>query len=112
MLGDLTAIHRKVHLFDIDIPGKIAFKVNKSSASEERTKAILPAPGKRDIDRREDSKLLRYRFAIVVSRRFFLLNRTPDFARIGLGICYDVRFPEMAMIAARKGWTQLYVRLE
>lgn len=26
-----------------------------------------------------------------------------DFARIGLGICYDVRFPELAMIAARQG---------
>jgi predicted amidohydrolase len=26
-----------------------------------------------------------------------------DFGRIGIGICYDVRFPEMAMIAARKG---------
>lgn len=26
-----------------------------------------------------------------------------DFARIGLGICYDVRFPELAMFAARQG---------
>jgi omega-amidase len=26
--GKLVAIHRKVHLFDIDIPGKITFKVN------------------------------------------------------------------------------------
>ncbi|KAF8629496.1 hypothetical protein AX15_003413 [Amanita polypyramis BW_CC] len=25
------------------------------------------------------------------------------FARIGLGICYDIRFPELAMIMARKG---------
>lgn len=27
IVGDLVAIHRKVHLFDIDIPGKITFKV-------------------------------------------------------------------------------------
>lgn len=27
-VGELVATHRKVHLFDIDIPGKIKFKVN------------------------------------------------------------------------------------
>lgn len=27
----------------------------------------------------------------------------PDYGRISLGICYDVRFPEPAMIAARQG---------
>jgi len=26
-IGELVAMHRKVHLFDIDIPGKIKFKV-------------------------------------------------------------------------------------
>jgi len=26
-----------------------------------------------------------------------------DYGKIGIGICYDIRFPEMAMIAARKG---------
>lgn len=26
--GELVATHRKVHLFDIDIPGKITFKVS------------------------------------------------------------------------------------
>ena len=27
--GELVALHRKVHLFDIEIPGKIVFKVLK-----------------------------------------------------------------------------------
>ncbi len=31
-IGDLVAIHRKVHLFDIDIPGKIKFKVSLHSS--------------------------------------------------------------------------------
>ncbi|KAF8136234.1 carbon-nitrogen hydrolase [Boletus edulis] len=66
--GKLVVIHRKVHLFDIDIPGKIRFKESETLASGSST-------------------------------TFF----DTDFARIGLGICYDVRFPELAMIAARKG---------
>jgi len=66
--GELIAMHRKVHLFDIDIPGKITFKESETLTG-----------GK--------------------TLNFF----DTDFARIGLGICYDVRFPEMAMIAARKG---------
>jgi hypothetical protein len=41
-----------------------------------------------------------------------LLNGIPEFARIGLGICYDVRFPEMAMIAARKGLCPVHDALE
>ncbi|ETW85582.1 hypothetical protein HETIRDRAFT_309934 [Heterobasidion irregulare TC 32-1] len=66
--GDLVAIHRKVHLFDIDIPGKITFKESETLTGG-------------------------------TTLNYF----DTDFARIGLGICYDVRFPELAMIAARKG---------
>ncbi|KAL0947226.1 hypothetical protein HGRIS_013343 [Hohenbuehelia grisea] len=66
--GDLIAMHRKVHLFDIDIPGKIKFKESETLTGG-------------------------------TSLNFF----DTDFCRIGLGICYDIRFPEMAMIAARKG---------
>ncbi|KAF8835439.1 carbon-nitrogen hydrolase [Paxillus ammoniavirescens] len=66
--GKLVAIHRKVHLFDIDIPGKIKFKESETLTGGS-------------------------------SSTFF----DTGFARIGLGICYDVRFPELAMIAARKG---------
>ncbi|RXW21016.1 hypothetical protein EST38_g4840 [Candolleomyces aberdarensis] len=66
--GDLVAMHRKVHLFDIDIPGKITFK-----ESETLTGGTT------------------------------LNSFDTEFARIGLGICYDIRFPELAMIAARRG---------
>ncbi|KII88803.1 hypothetical protein PLICRDRAFT_54626 [Plicaturopsis crispa FD-325 SS-3] len=66
--GELVATHRKVHLFDIDIPGKIKFKESETLTG---------------------GNTLNY--------------FDTEFARIGLGICYDVRFPELAMHAARKG---------
>ncbi|KAK4686716.1 omega-amidase, partial [Tremellales sp. Uapishka_1] len=66
--GRLVAKHRKVHLFDIDIPGRQTFKESDSLTG-----------GKT------------------------LTTFTTPFGKIGLGICYDIRFPEMAMIAARQG---------
>jgi len=67
--GSLLAIHRKVHLFDISIPGKITFRESDSLS-----------PGSH---------------ATIVD--------LPDYGKIGIAICYDVRFPELAAIAARKG---------
>ncbi|KAK6522501.1 Carbon-nitrogen hydrolase [Arthrobotrys megalospora] len=66
--GDLLATHRKIHLFDIDIPGKIKFKESE-----------VLSPG--------DS----------------MTTFETEYGKIGLGICYDIRFPELAMAAARKG---------
>lgn len=67
--GDLLATHRKTHLFDIDIPGKIRFKESE-----------VLSPG----------------------NKVTILD-LPEYGKIGLAICYDVRFPELAMVAARKG---------
>jgi omega-amidase len=66
--GTLLATHRKVHLFDIDIPGKITFK-----------ESDVLSPG---------NKVTMVDF--------------PEYGKVGIAICYDVRFPELAMIAARK----------
>ncbi|KAJ5161382.1 Hydrolase [Penicillium capsulatum] len=67
--GALIGTHRKVHLFDIDIPGKIQFK---------ESEVLSPGSQLTVID-------------------------LPEYGKIGLAICYDIRFPESAMIAARKG---------
>jgi predicted amidohydrolase len=67
--GELLATHRKVHLFDIDIPGKITF----------RESDVLTGGNK------------------------LTLVDLPGYGRIGVAICYDVRFPELATIAARRG---------
>jgi predicted amidohydrolase len=67
--GTLLGTHRKVHLFDIDIPGKITFK-----------ESDVLSPGDE-----------------------VTLVHLPGYGSIGLAICYDVRFPELAMMAARRG---------
>jgi omega-amidase len=67
--GKLIATHRKVHLFDIDIPGKITFR---------ESEVLSPGNNITIVD-------------------------LPEYGKIGIAICYDVRFPELATIAARKG---------
>lgn len=66
--GDMIVKHRKVHLFDIDVPGKIRFQESETLS-----------PG-----------------------NSFSVFDTP-LCRIGIGICYDIRFAEMAQIYARNG---------
>ncbi|KAL7780313.1 hypothetical protein CFE70_010335 [Pyrenophora teres f. teres 0-1] len=67
--GELLATHRKVHLFDIDIPGKITFRESE-----------VLSPGNK-----------------------ITLVDLPEYGKIAVAICYDIRFPELGMIAARKG---------
>ncbi|MCJ1464455.1 hypothetical protein MMC07_003068 [Pseudocyphellaria aurata] len=67
--GELLATHRKVHMFDIDIPGKITFK-----------ESDVLSPGNK-----------------------LTLVDIPPYGKIALAICYDIRFPELATVAARKG---------
>lgn len=66
--GDIIAKHRKMHLFDIDVKGKIRFM-----------ESDVLTPG--------DS---------------FTVAET-EFGKIGIGICYDIRFPELARIMVEKG---------
>ena len=58
-----------MHLFDIDIPGKITFRESE----------VLSAGNK------------------------VTIVDLPGYGKVGVAICYDIRFPELAMIAARHG---------
>ena len=58
----------QVHLFDIDIPGKITFRESDTLS-----------PGE-----------------------VFTVVDTPA-GRLGIGICYDLRFPELAMVYRQRG---------
>ncbi|KAF7149415.1 hypothetical protein RHSIM_Rhsim03G0230100 [Rhododendron simsii] len=66
--GKLKAKHRKVHLFDIDIPGQITFKESLTLTGGESPTIV-----------------------------------DTDVGRIGIGICYDIRFQELAMLYAARG---------
>lgn len=67
--GEMIDSHRKVHLFDIDIPGKITFKESE----------VLTAGNKGTVFELENG------------------------VKIGVGICYDIRFPELAWKYRQEG---------
>lgn len=71
--GQILGKHRKVHLFDIDIPGKITFKESE-----------ILSPGNS--------------FTSFVT----------DKCKVGVGICYDIRFAEMGLVYRDLG-CQLFV---
>ncbi|XP_056846554.1 omega-amidase, chloroplastic isoform X2 [Raphanus sativus] len=66
--GELLAKHRKIHLFDIDIPGKITYMESRTFTAGETPTVV-----------------------------------DTDVGRIGIGICYDIRFQELAMMYAARG---------
>lgn len=65
--GQLVARHRKVHLFDIDVPGQYYKESETLSAGNQAT-----------------------------------VFET-EFGKIGLAICYDIRFPELAIMMRDQG---------
>ncbi|XP_012061343.1 PREDICTED: omega-amidase NIT2 [Atta cephalotes] len=70
--GKLVVVHRKMHLFNIDIKGKITFR-ESDSLSAGNSLTIFEAKG----------------------------------CKIGIGICYDIRFEEMARLYRNKGCQML-----
>lgn len=58
--GEVIAVHRKAHLFDIDVKGGIRFMESETLSAGEKTTVF-----------------------------------DTEYCKIGVGICYDVRFPEM-----------------
>jgi omega-amidase len=66
--GLVVAKHRKVHLFDINVPGKITFRESDSLTAGSNVSVF----------------------------------ETP-WGNVGVGICYDIRFPEYAMLLRQRG---------
>jgi omega-amidase len=81
--GRLRAKHRKLHLFDVDVPGGIRFRESDSLSGGERI-TVLPPEG---------------------DPLGTGLKAPPG---LGLLICYDIRFPELALLMQqRQGCTLL-----
>jgi omega-amidase len=66
--GEFLAKHRKVHLFDVDLPGGVSFK-----------ESVILSPG--------------HQVTVVP-----VLGM-----RLGIAVCYDIRFPELARLMTLKG---------
>ena len=66
--GEIIKNHKKVHLFDIDVPGKMSFKESDTLSSGDS----------------------------------FNIADTP-YGKIGMGICYDLRFVELSRILTLNG---------
>ncbi|XP_038657665.1 omega-amidase NIT2-like isoform X1 [Scyliorhinus canicula] len=66
--GSMLMKYRKIHLFDIDVPGKICFR---------ESEAFSPGSTMCTFD-------------------------TP-YCKIGIGICYDIRFAELAHVYTKRG---------
>lgn len=62
--GQVVAKHRKMHLFDIDVPGGIRFKESDTLSPGNTMSAF----------------------------------QWGEFGMVGVGICYDIRFPEYALL--------------
>jgi omega-amidase len=72
-IGEVVGKHRKVHLFDIDVPGKMKFKESDSLTAGDKV-CIVETP----------------------------------WGKLGVGICYDLRFPELAMIMRSRGCNMIF----
>ncbi|HEU4421406.1 MAG TPA: carbon-nitrogen hydrolase family protein [Pilimelia sp.] len=72
--GDLVATYRKIHLYDVEIPGRVSFQ-------ESRTVAPGAEPVVADVEG----------------------------VRVGLSICYDLRFPELYRTLTVTGGAQVLV---
>ncbi|XP_077861747.1 omega-amidase NIT2-like [Saccoglossus kowalevskii] len=66
--GEMIAKHRKIHLFDIDIPGKFKFK-ESDALSPGNTLTVFDT----------------------------------GFCKVGIAICYDIRFAEIAQLYCKQG---------
>lgn len=75
--GRLRAKHRKVHLFDVDVPGGIRFRESDSLTAGDQ-------------------------LTVLSGRGDPLATGLAEPPNLGLLICYDIRFPELALLMQQR----------
>lgn len=66
--GEILDVHRKMHLFDIHVPGEISFRESETLTAGDKVTVV-----------------------------------ETDLCRIGVVICYDIRFPELSRLMVDRG---------
>lgn len=66
--GEIIDVHRKMHLFDIHVPGEISFRESETLTAGDRVTVV-----------------------------------ETELCRIGVVICYDIRFPEILRLMVNRG---------
>lgn len=81
--GQLVTTYRKLHLCDINIPDKLVFKES----------ATLSA----------GSQLIYFDAVLPIEQKLRNVSSSATYhIRFGIGICYDIRFPEITLVASLK----------
>lgn len=87
--GERIATHRKMHLFDIDVPGKITFRESDALTAGNSVTVF-------DFDSAKTCS--------------GSMSASPAVqTKIGVGICYDIRFPELAQLMSQQFGAQMLV---
>ena len=102
--GEIIAKHRKVHLFDISVPNGITFRESDTLSPGMRMKAKNPVPVFMDAQIPHTP----FSFFNITTSGSQITSFATPWCNIGIGICYDIRFPEYAMLLGKTCQVLIY----